>query len=532
MTSITNNIHRRLQIELPYFSMHALKIRTKPGDIIPFIFNKAQTYLHFNLEEQLKTLGRVRMYVLKGRQQGCSTYVAARYYHKATRRPGQAVFILSHEAKTTAELFEMVKRYHEYCPEPLRPETRMSNQNRMMFDGLDSKYLVGTAGTDSVGRGGTYQMFHGSEVALWAAGEGIKSGVMQAVPDLSGTENILESTARGPKGMFYDGCMQALRGEGDYQLTFIPWYWQEEYQRPVTPDFFLTDEETELATLYQLSPAQLNWRRIKIFELQAAWLFKQEYPNNVMEAFQSSGVSLLAPHLVQLARKTTLKPDLNEPIIAGFDPARRGDRKVIVVRQGRKILFWAKFSHEKTEHLANDVMNVMIQYKVDKLFMDFGLGYGIFDMLRGWGLKNKVQGIHFGESASDKERYANKRAEMGIRLKEWFESEGVDIPDNDEFAADMLLMPDFKQQTSNRKVIMPSKEEVRKLNNGISPDVFDALSLTFAFPVKCVSVPSVGTRNFNQVTKKVKNKAGGPLKTRARVSTKPDRNRGEFWNGS
>ena len=104
-----NNSHNRLQNELPFFGRHALTIKDKTGTLVPFIFNEAQRYLHKCLQTQLKSEGRVRALILKGRQQGCSTYVAGRYYHKTTRNKGKSCFILSHEAQTTEKLYQIVE---------------------------------------------------------------------------------------------------------------------------------------------------------------------------------------------------------------------------------------------------------------------------------------------------------------------------------------------------------------------------------------------------------------------------------------
>ena len=46
------------------------------------VFNAAQRKLHEIIEEQKRKSGRVRVVVLKARQMGVSTYVAARFYSK------------------------------------------------------------------------------------------------------------------------------------------------------------------------------------------------------------------------------------------------------------------------------------------------------------------------------------------------------------------------------------------------------------------------------------------------------------------
>ncbi len=101
-------------------------------------------------------------------------------------------------------------------PGPVRPQTGKSNAKELAFPLLDSGYKVGTAGTEGVGRSDTIQYFHGSEVAFWPNAEDHMAGVLQAVPNAAGTEVVLESTANGIGGLFYNMCKATERGEGPY----------------------------------------------------------------------------------------------------------------------------------------------------------------------------------------------------------------------------------------------------------------------------------------------------------------------------
>src|SRR5690606_30856568 len=262
---------------------------SKSGAVVQFNLNRAQQYIHERLEEQRAATGRVRALILKGRQQGCSTYVGARYYHRTSLSSGIRTFILTHEDAATQNLFEMVNRFHEHVPAHVRPSTRAANAKELLFDKLDSGYKVGTAGTKGVGRSSTIQLFHGSEVAFWPNAESHAAGVLQAVPEEDGTEVILESTANGIGNFFHQKWRDAENGEGDFIAIFVPWYWQDEYRKAPPEGFTPTDEEQEYAELYGLDWEQIAWRRNKIAELKDAALFKQEYPATAAEAFQMSG---------------------------------------------------------------------------------------------------------------------------------------------------------------------------------------------------------------------------------------------------
>jgi hypothetical protein len=179
----------------------------------------------------------------------------------------------------------------------------------LRFAALDSGYKVATAGTKATGRSSTIQLFHGSEVAHWPYAQSHAAGVLQAVPDAPGTEIILESTAHGVGNFFHQTWREAEAGINDYIAIFVPWYWQEEYRRPVPENFALDEEEREYAANYGLDLEQMAWRRAKIAQLQDPLLFKQEYPACAAEAFQLSGhESFIAPELVARARKASCAP--------------------------------------------------------------------------------------------------------------------------------------------------------------------------------------------------------------------------------
>lgn len=475
------DLHNKLNNDLEFFAVKApLLIKPKVGGDIPLSLNPAQKILHKALEKQKKEKGWVRALVLKGRQQGVSTYVNARFYH-LTRLGGVNTFILSHEAKTTDKLFKMVKRFHEGVHESLRPHASTSNRNELAFNGISSEYFVGTAGNKNTGRGGTVQLFHGSEAHFWDNTDDIQSGVMESVPMAPGTEVILESTANGMGGMFYDMCMQALDGKGDYQLVFIPWFASPEYRREVPGDFVLTDDEEKLKQAYSLDNEQICWRRYKIENSKNGLKqFQREYPCNVMEAFQVSGSGLIDPQFVVSARASKLK-DKSAPLIFGVDPARDGDETVIVFRRGREVPVLMRWRNMNSMRLAGIVSRLINKYDPAKVFIDVGYGHGTIDRLKELGYSRVVEGINFGWSADQSDLYLNKRAEMWIEMRDWFQDGEVNIPDDEVLHADLVTMPDFKT-TSNGKMQLISKDKIRS-EIGRSPDSGDALALTFAQPV-------------------------------------------------
>lgn len=310
----------RLTSDFPYYASRCLHIKAKAGAIIPFKLNAAQLYIHEKLEEQRATTGRIRALILKGRQQGCSTYVEGRFFWKVTQTEGVKAFILTHHDDATANIFGMAKLYFENVPPQLKPVTAASNKKELVFSKLKSGYAVGTAGSAGVGRSQTIQYFHGSEVAYWPHAETHVAGAMQAVPDAEGTEIILESTSAGAEGLFYTMAQSAMAGQGDYQLIFVPWFWQPEYRKKLPDNFSKTPEEHEYAQLYGIDDEQICWRRSKIIELAGVWNFRREYPATAKEAFLAEVPGALwKRHTIDECRVLEA-PEMRRIVIA-IDPA-------------------------------------------------------------------------------------------------------------------------------------------------------------------------------------------------------------------
>lgn len=483
------SIRQKLKDNLEHYATKCLKIREKSGAITPFLFNRAQRYLHERLEGQRVKLGRVRALILKGRQQGCSTYVGARFYHRVTHTKGYRVYILTHEQDATDNLFDMANRYYEHCPEAVRPHVGTSNAKELFFDNLDSGYKVGTAGTKAVGRSQTIQLFHGSEVGFWPNADTHAAGILQAVPETTGTEVILESTANGVGNFFHQRWREAETGISDYIAIFIPWYWQDEYRKEIDADFVPTEEESKYAATYNLDLAQISWMRHKTIELKDPLLFKQEYPANASEAFQLTGHdSFIQPHLVLKARKNEVEPV--GPLVIGADPARYGDdRFSIAWRRGRKVIKVESRTKLSTVSGANWIKQIIDNDDPAKVFIDVGgIGGGVVDILESWGGKyaKSCKPINFGEEPQDEYSSEgggplNRRAEMWLRSKEWLETTaGVDLPDSDAIQAD-ACSPGYKYNINN-KLVLEAKEEMRR-KKLVSPDEWDAIALTFAEPV-------------------------------------------------
>lgn len=309
METKLKEVRRKLYGDFNFYSKSALKIRTKDGDIKSLNLKPAQEILQDAVEKQMASEGKVRIIILKARQQGLSTYVGGYLYFNVSQRKACKAMVVTHHSDSTRALFDMTKRYHENCPELLKPHTKYSSRRELTFDVLDSSYVVATAGGESIGRGETLTHVHASELAFWQKSTALENwnGMTQAVPNKPNTAIFVESTANGVSGIFYDLWKGAVDGTNGYVPVFIPWFIDPEYREPVPSNFEITPEEEELEERYTLDHEQLMFRRRKIAQ-NGIDLFKQEYPAEPEEAFLTTGRPVFNPETLQECLHETQDP--------------------------------------------------------------------------------------------------------------------------------------------------------------------------------------------------------------------------------
>lgn len=473
--------------DLTKFAPSFFKIADKSGQIIPFQFNRAQIYIHQRIEDQLQRLGYVRALILKGRQQGCSTYIQARYFHRALTTPGTNAFILTHMSDATQALFEMTKRYNNNLPTGLAPKADKDNDNMLVFNKINSRYRVGTAGSKTIGRSMTNQLLHLSEYAFYDAHGEIKAGIEQTVADLPGTEKIKESTANGIANAFYTDWQDAKEGKSDWEAIFVPWYWDDGYTRDCK-DFILTEEERDWLKLYSsngLNEKHLAWRRNKLADFEGDYeqkcrKFNQEYPFTDEEAFLNSITdTFITIEPVLRARKQEV--ETTNALIIGVDPARCGkDKSAIIRRKGRKAYNCESFSGLDTMQLVGKLKVMIDKERPNKMFIDcIGIGAGVVDRLQEMGYEYCVVGINVARSANNPDQFLNLRAELWHEMREWLNQDmPVEIPDDPELQKELCGLG-YKYNSAGRLVI-ESKDDARKRGMR-SPDKADSLMLTFAY---------------------------------------------------
>ena len=271
-----------------YMMYSLLKIRGKNGHLHQLELNRAQ--------QELEHSSTKRNIVLKARQLGVTTYVAARFFVNTISREGTLSVQVAHDQHSAEEIFRIVHRFLENLPEPLRKGalvTSRANVRQIVFPMLDSEYRVETAADPNAGRGLTIHNLHCSEVARWPRDVAETLASLRAAVPPDG-EIFLESTPAGAGGVFYNEWQRAA--ETGYTRHFFPWWWDPTYRRQVEVAK-LTEDERELMEKHGLDLAQIAFRR----EMRANFRNRahEEYAEDPENCFIASGECVFDTEIVQ-----------------------------------------------------------------------------------------------------------------------------------------------------------------------------------------------------------------------------------------
>ena len=208
-------------------------------------------------------------------------------------------------------------------------------------------------------------------------------------------------------------------------------------------------------------------------------MFRQEYMCDFMA---SSDNVLIRIDDVYVANRRQYRLDEIEhaPTIIGVDCARYGDdRTVIFVRKGLQAFPYRYFQGLNTAEIAERIIDVINDYGYDGICIDQAFGGGTIDRLREFGYDNVFE-VNFNMKSAD-EHCKNKRAEMWWKMAEWIRKEGA-LPQDDDLVQELTNVF-YGYSTGAGQIQLEGKELVKK-RIGKSPDLADALALTFAFPIQ------------------------------------------------
>lgn len=218
-------------------------------------------------------------------------------------------------------------------------------------------------------------------------------------------------------------------------------------------------------------------------ERQKSTMTETRFAREYLCDFSASGEDQLISlyEAEEASRRTYVERDIvGSTRILGVDPARFGDdRSVLVKRQGLQVFPAMVFKGIDNMQLAAIVAEQIELWEPDAVFIDHGAGAGVIDRLRQLG--HDVVEVPFGGSALRSDLFTNRRCEMWWNMREWLRNGGA-IP-NDPALKQELATPVYWFDRFGKKQLEGKDEIKKRLQGGGSPDIADALALTFAASV-------------------------------------------------
>ena len=205
----------------------------------------------------------------------------------------------------------------------------------------------------------------------------------------------------------------------------------------------------------------------------------------VKGVFPNASVLQFIPgDLVAAAMKREVQSMYGDPLIMTLDVARGGaDDCVFYFRRGLDarsippVIVPGMFSKDSMVLCAKAV-DLFVQYEPDAFFIDeTGMGGPVVDRIRQLLPGRVVIGVQFAGESSDP-HYANMRADIWRKCREWLKKGAIWDDPRIEME---LTAPEFHHDRWD-KIVLESKDDMKERGE-VSPDVADALCMSFAYPV-------------------------------------------------
>lgn len=214
---------------------------------------------------------------------------------------------------------------------------------------------------------------------------------------------------------------------------------------------------------------------------------------NVFGRFPPSSINVLLGHdevMEAMNRKLNKDDYINSQRRLGVDVARFGDDSTIIFpRQGLQAHRWVTMRNARNNEVASRIISAKNKWSGEVEYIDGtgGYGAGVVDIMiqRGY----HPQEVNFSSRADDP-KYYNKRSEMWFRMSEWIKR-GGSLPKDEQLLKE-LTSPEYYFQ--NGKLILQPKDQI-KADLGFSPDIADALALTFAEDERPTGLGELGILN-------------------------------------
>lgn len=387
----------RCQRDFELFARTCLKIRVLGGvegsPYVPFVLNHEQKVVLRYFRECEAARKPVRAMILKARKLGMSTFCQAYAYWKCCFSDSFRAVTVAHLKESALEIADIPVQMNDRLPDVLSFLGAQKSAGGLAWPS-GSKLRVFTARSDDVTRGGTPSFVLLSEASAYdhrretTSADDFLSSTLGSIEELPGTYIIMETTARGSHGTFYERWKKE-ESAGRYAMWkrfFFDWQSSEKYapggglvegweqdDLPRHADMkdavaagriadarelagalgYLephTDRVSEVwmmrAAQYDLPPPQVRWA---MKQHHAKWngdlvRFDREFPVSTQVAFTAGGRTVFPRQLVDRWQQM----DAPQPVASGgrIVPRAGEGYQIDPAGQGWDLYEWPEAGHE------------------------------------------------------------------------------------------------------------------------------------------------------------------------------------------
>jgi phage terminase large subunit len=329
----------------------------------------------------------------------------------------------------------------------------------------------------STDEGIRFQGFHGSVLIVIDEAAGLRPDIYEAIEGIRASGDVRVLMLANPtlaSGPFYDAFTSNRYAVQTFTI--------DAFDTPNFDGFTLDDlkaipahaiDDPRLSVTVRPYLVTRKWVHEKLYQWgEGSPLWQSRVSGQFPTQSEDALISLA--WIEQAKPQPVTVPPPDAPATAGLDVAGPGeDETVLTIRQGGYVAaqhVWLQ-PDPRGEVLAALAPWTITQANVDSI----GVGYYMARHIEDAGYD--VVDVNVGEAASDKEKYANLKAELYWGLRQWFEQHDI-AGVTDDLLSSQLTGIRYKHNARGQ-IVIESKEDARK--RGVkSPDRAEALMLAFA----------------------------------------------------
>lgn len=310
---------KRRTVPVYKFIEKFLWVEDDDGNKVPMILREEQCELYAELCKQKMAGKPMRVDILKARQIGFSTFIAAMIFVLTLFVPGRKAAIVADIAEHASNLFRKYQFFYRNLPVELQLPLVASNAKELVVDhgnGQQSSIRIMVQG-EQAGRSGTYQYLHLSECAFWQDLKRTLVALLQTVSSANKDSIVFFETTGNGFNDYKRRWDRDVQGLTPYKALFFSWWQHRAYRRDTHIGRLYEWEET-MRKKYDLDYRQLAFYREKWQEAdQDIDMVRQEFPSSAMEAFKTTGNSVFPLDLIASRKDEILKRDDKTPPVKG-----------------------------------------------------------------------------------------------------------------------------------------------------------------------------------------------------------------------